>query len=244
MHSSINVRVPLDTFEPGLLSIAELHWLADHIKEPPVAAFMDPLPPGVIRVSVEPVLQRIYEFTELERHRGTSWAGHTAILDTIQDYLAWQERSAEIRRRSRGRVIHPSQYHWDEGGRPYKFAIGADSAALIRTQILDDGSRKPFGVQLAGDAADAVRADLSDVAPWVKASAEAAKSTPKDTIIEHDGKDVCTLTCSICHHTEQFQPGSRGRRMAALGRMSRHLKNAKTDSTRHRMLYSRSFPSR
>ncbi|MEG7679920.1 hypothetical protein U2083_14280, partial [Listeria monocytogenes] len=87
-------------------SVQELHWLADHIKEPPVSAFMDPLPPGVIRATVEPALQRFYELTELERHRKIAWAGTAAVLDSIQAYLEWQERATEIRKRTRGQITH------------------------------------------------------------------------------------------------------------------------------------------
>lgn len=241
MLSSINVRITPDTFEPGIFSDAELRWLADHLTEPPVSAFMDTLPPGVNRAAVEPALVRFYELRELDTHRKIAWAGTDAILDAIQAYLEWQDKTREIAKRTRGRIAHASQFHWDETGKPYKFAIGADGPQLVRTAILDDGTRQSFGVRLTGDAASAMR-DITDIAPWVKSTAN--PELKKDDVSEHVTGAVGTATCSICGHVEQFKAGSRQTRMAALGRMSRHLKLAKTDTTRHRMLYSRKFAAR
>jgi len=239
MNRNLNVRVATDTFEPALFSDAELHWLSDHLTTPPISAFLDPLPPLVNRAAVEPALTRMYELAELERHRKIAWAGIGAIRDSIERYLLWQERAMEIRRRTKNRITNPSMFHWDETGKPTKYAIGADSGQLVRSEILDDGSRRPFGVLLTGRPEDVLRQSIADMAPWVKTPQNPALQN--DEIRNTEKGPNGLFTCSICDHVVPYKVGSAAVKQMARARMGQHLKRAAVDVNRHRMLYSKTF---
>lgn len=241
MLGTLNVNVAPDTFEPGLLSLPELSFLLDHLGEPAHVALykLDPEKShGIIPSRIKVVLDRIYELKELETHRQVEWAGLDAVSDSITRYLDWHSRVQEMKRRGFKRG-EPSQFHWDEMGEPYKYAIGADSAELVRTEILDDGSRKPFGVPLTLTAGQMMQQDLSDVAPWINRGAKKVRSDDKlDEVV--NGRQG-TIRCTVCGKVEEFDTADRTKRMAARGRMAKHLKNAKTEVHRHRLLLRKSF---
>lgn len=243
MNGTLNVTIAPDTFEPGIHSIPELLWLMDHMKEPPVAAFHDFDPEnnkkhrGVMRPRVEPLLARLYELAELEKHRQEEWAGFEALEDSITRYLAWHERVQEMKRRGFRRG-EPSMFHWDEQGEPYKYAIGCDSGEMVRTEIMDDGTRKPFGVQLTMTAREAMSQDLSDVAPWINRGAAKA---PNDSVLVSVKGRMGVMTCSICGKAEEFDAANRTKRAAAHARMGRHLGSAKQERHRHLLLKRRVF---
>lgn len=245
MLGTLNVHVDADTFEPGLCSIPELHFILDHLKEPPVAAFQDfdpqgnPKHRGVIRVRAESILTRLFELQQLQDYRKVEWAGLEAIEDSITRFLSWHDRVQEMKRRGFKRG-EPSMFHWDEMGEPYKFAIGADSGELVRTEIQNDGSRKPFGVKLTHTAAMAMRQDLSDVAPWINRAAH-SENPVVDRLVETVKGRMGNIACSVCGKVEEFDAANRQKRMAARGRMAKHLKNAKQELHRHRLLLRKEF---
>src|SRR4029077_15299548 len=100
---------------------------------------------------IKEVLTTVYEHEQLRTAEDTyEWAGVEPLVDGIRRYLEWLDRSKEIARRgardaSGGLISHPSMYVWDDG-RAFRFGIDADSAEMVRTEILPDGSRRPFGV--------------------------------------------------------------------------------------------------
>lgn len=241
MLNNINLSCDPDTFEPGMFSTPELHFLLEHLKEPPVAAFHDFDPDGkhrgVFRARAGVALQRFYELTELQTHRGIVWAGYEAITDAIIRFLAWQDRSHEIERR--GGPTNPSMWVWDDTGHPYKYAIGADSAEMVRTEILDTGDRKPFGVKLTQTAADALRRDLSDVAPWIKRADNATVRADKLEVVTQG--QMGRVICPVCGKTEEFAAGDRGKLANARARMAKHLKTATQEVNRHRILYTKEY---
>lgn len=242
MLGTLNITVDPDTFEPGLMSLPELHFLLEHAGEPPNVALynMDPAKSqGIIKSRLEMVLTRIYELQELQTHRQVEWAGVDAIHDACERYLDWHTRVQEMKRRGFKRG-EPSMFHWDELGEPYKFAIGADSGELVRTEILDDGSRKPFGVKLTMTPSQMMAMDLSDVAPWINRGKKTLRATP-DKLEESVVKRQGTIRCSVCGKVEEFDSADRQSRMAARGRMGKHLKHAKTEVHRHRLLARTEF---
>lgn len=244
MLGTQNVHVDPDTFEPALLSLPELHFLLEHIGEPAHVALynLDPeKTQGIIKTRIEVVLNRIYELKELQQHRDVEWAGVDAITDSVERYLDWHKRVQEMKRRGFKRG-EPSMFHWDEMGEPYKFAIGADSCELVRTEILDDGSRKPFGVKLTMTPSQMMATDLSDVAPWINRGKQALRKTP-DKLIDEVGKDKRhgSIRCSICDKAEEFDGANRQSRNNARARMGKHLKRATTEIHRHRLLYRSEF---
>lgn len=238
MLSNINLNVERDTFEPGMFSIPELHFMLDHLEEPPIAVFSDDLPPGVMRVRAEFAMTRFYQLHELQQHRGTPWAGYESIKDSILRFLSWHERAEEIKKRSRGSIANASMFVWDGTGQPYKYAIGADSADLVRTEILHDGERQPFGVKLTLNPADVLKSDLSDIAPWIKKD---GKLVAADKLIESTNKRMGKIECPVCGKVEEYDTAARQSKMNARARMAKHLKTAKVEVNRHRILYTKEF---
>lgn len=238
---NINIDVdPNEHFEPGMFSIPDLHFLSDNLRKPPIAAFhaFDPdgKHHGVSQVRTETMLAILYENEQLRQHEGVAWAGYEAIEDSIARFIAWHERCLEIRRR--GGPPNPSMMHWDDTGHAHKYAIGADSCEMVRTEILDDGSRQAFRVRLQLKPEDALRDSLADVAPWMKGKAAA---------IQNDKIEVNTkgrsgfLRCPICQFTQNFQTASPNSQTMARTRMARHLKTATEEVNRHRLLYTKEY---
>lgn len=242
MLSNINTPMHPDEFEPGAFSIQELRFLLEHLEEPPVVAFNEFEPEGkhrgVFRERAGVALQRFYEAEELRKARDIPWAGYDAIADSIARFLAFWDRTLEIRRRSRGRINNPSQYGWDDSGRPFLYATGSDSCEMVRTEIQEDGSRKRFAVRLVGDTNAVLSADLRELAPWIKGPTPEIRA---ERIIVNTKGDTGFYRCPVCEHTEEFDPASRQAQSLAHARMGRHLKRAKTSKNRHTILYTKEY---
>ena len=173
---SINCKVAAHTFEPGIYSNEELAWLLDHLEKPPVVAFHKPLPEGVNRRAVQLLVEELFSLQQLREHNGVEWGfplsdhteerGYAAVKDSILRYLAWMERVELIRDRTDRAVGNASMFSWDSMGNAFKYGIDSDSGQLARTEICDDGTRRPFGVKLLDKGRRALKG-LGDVAPWV-----------------------------------------------------------------------------
>lgn len=235
----------INRFEPAFYSIPDLHFLLENLGEPPAVAMRKPLEPGTHRNTILEVLTAVNEHEQIRAAEdGYAWAGVDALKDSIQRFLEWHDRSREIQRRgardSAGSLIsHPSMYAWDEDGRAFKFAVDADAADVVRSEIQSDGSRRGFGVTLSNVGGDTLP-HISDIAPWVKANPSGPKVTDKvaDERSEKN-KRVASLRCSICDFTQQYDPANAGTRRAAMARMSKHMRDAKTNVNRHRVLLSK-----
>lgn len=233
-----------DVFEPATLSVPELLFVADHIGTPPIAALHREPPPGVNRIEMQQVLGTLYDYCQLEEHEKVAWAGVNAVKDSILRYLAWHERSVEIQRRMRGTIGHPSMYVWDSDGRAIRGGIGADSE-MVRTEILPDGSRKAFAVNLRWPGgANPMTDDISDIAPWIRrAQQEGEVGRATDDLIIEKTKKFGTIKCPICGKSEEFSPENRSSFNLARSRMGKHLKQARLEVARHRLLYTKRFQS-
>lgn len=241
------IRTDAYTFEPALFSHGELRFLLDHLKEPPHAAMHGGLPIGVNATQIEKTLTEFQRLEQLAQYRNVPWAGFDAIADSILRFLSWEEKRSEIFRVTGGpsaqnAIPQASQYEFSENGEAFKFAIGADNAEMARTEILDDGSRRAFAVRLLQADGEASVDMLAKVAPWIKRTS-GNRAANKDTItIDKSGKHG-TITCSVCKKSESFETARRSAFLTARSRMARHLKSAKTDVSRHRLLYRKEFES-
>lgn len=237
------IRVDDNRFEPAVLSNPELAFLLDHIEETPTAALHKGVPAGVNPAEVTKLLTRLQTYDQLQKVHGVAWAGFDAVKDSILRYIAWSERSEEIYRRTGGAsgnksIRYPSLYAWDDQGNAFKAGIDADSNEMVRTEILDDGTRRPFGVNLVEPKGSMIP-QLDEVAPWIRTSAKRADDKVEQKVVGRSG----TLTCTVCGKAEQFDPKSRQTFTMARTRMGRHLKSAKTEVGRHRLLYRKVFES-
>lgn len=230
---------PTDLFEPATLSIPELEFTLQHLGESPAVAFADPAPRGVNPAAVTPLLAKLCELEELQTVKNRPWAGYDQVRDSIIRFLAWQDRCRQIARA--GGPRHPSMYVFD-GGIARRGAIGTDSASMVRSEILDDGTRKKFTVDLLSPRqAAGMSSTAAALMPWLKDVVD--PDVPSLDAVQEDVKRGL-LTCSICDHIVKFDPapekGSRPYNMAR-GHMNRHLRTAKTDVARHQALRARLF---
>ncbi len=213
----------VELFEPAKYSMPELAFLLKHLEESPtVALHGDALPKGVNKDAVVPLLERLSQLSELERVKKAPWAGYEPIRDSIERFIAFQEKC--LQGHAVGDVRHPSQYVWDSTGAAMKTGIGSDSAEMVRTELLEDGTRVPFAVQLTGTARRASR--------WAKKTAPA---TFDDKIaLAANG----TLTCTICDKVVANYDPQKGTRAKnkALADARKHCMKTSTEQGRHRAI--------
>lgn len=217
-----------DKFEPADYSIEELKFMKEHLGETPnVALHADELPVGVNPTAIQVALGRFSELDELAKIKPSAkrkpqpWAGYAAIEDSIDRFISWQERCLEIQRQ--GGPRHPSMHSWDSTGAMSTGGIGTDSVEKVRHEILDDGERKPFAVELLKLNGNAPNM------PWVKKRANADRVTHND-----DG----TYRCSICEKivATYDTDGGKKARNKARSEAQKHLKTSRKEVTRHRAI--------
>lgn len=245
----MSISVEENTFEPGLFSNEELAFLMDHIEESSVVALHDVPPEKYIYIHparIGPFLDKLQTLQQLAIARKQEWCGFEPLKDSILRYMRWMEIEADVLRvtggpKSTSSIAHASQYAWDSSGRAFRFGIDADSAELVRTEILEDGSRRPFAVRLLSDGGE--QPGLETVAPWVKTSKMVKAAMPDDLVEEKRKGRKGSLNCTICGEAIAFDTSVRTQFTAARARMGRHLKTAKDDVARHRLLYRKLYES-
>ena len=220
-------------FDPVSYSIDENKFILAHAGEPPQVALSEPIPgvgtytygdgpskgrtvqTGPSRKAIADALTRIYEFVEMEKHRGQPWCGVAAIKAAITTYLE-QTAKWEKDARTKGAPRHPSMFVFTDKGLPISQGVGAD-AGRVRTYFDANGQRHPFAVSYQGENV------AQWTAPWVAAGKPA--NEPTGSVIEEPGKS--RLECPVCGHTESYNTDSSSSKNAAKARMSRHLKSDK-----------------
>lgn len=216
----------LSVFDPVLYSLQENEFFLEQLGKPPIVA-LSQLPSSVNITAVKPVVERVYELMELEKHSGTPWCGLGVITDKIKVYLAkaaqWQSDS----QKSAAAPRFPSMHSYDARRRAHRSGPGSDSGQ-VRTYFGPDGQRIPFAVELVPTG------DVEWSADWVTADLPA-----KGAGIQVN-QDANRVEC-FCGHTESFNPESRGSFNAARARMSKHLRTAKADVERHREVQTAEF---
>lgn len=217
----------MEVFDPVQYSIQENEFLREFVGVPPTVA-LKVVPSTVNPRAVKPVLDRVYELVEEEKHTGQAWCGVQALKDAIDSYLSKQERWVADRKRSRSAPRFPTMHSYDAKRRPHYQGPGSDSGQ-VRTYINAQGERVPFAVSLI---------DVGEV-EWQPewATVDALGNGIK---VDDDNKRI---ECLICGHTESFKPDSRSSYNAARGRISKHLRNAKDKQDEHRECHTLEFGS-
>lgn len=172
----------VDTFEPADFSLEELRFMLDHIKESPAVALHGGVPKGVNPVAIRAALSRFRELDELSAARRVAWSGYEPITDSIERFIAFQEKCLEAQKF--GEPRHPSQSIWDSTGARIEQGIGSDASEKVRNELLSDGTRRPFTVKLI----DGKR--RSSI--WGR-SAQQAVDTTNDRITHENGVIFCTI---------------------------------------------------
>ena len=236
------------TFDPVALSVAENEFVIRHLGEPWSIAGRDihpvPLtaphrkdrnpvhyPDGVTPAAVRPVIDRVYELLDLEKHHGESWEGVEAIKMAAQVYIdqchKWE------RDKLRGAPRFPSMHSFDSKGRPFKGGPGSDTGR-VQTYFDKDGNRQKFAVEFVKTAKDQWMAE------WAQKAGTQADQ-PEGGLTNDTDKH--RWEC-FCGHTEAYKVESRQSFNMARGRMSRHLRTAKDETFRHREIHTANFGSR
>ena len=230
-------------------SLQECEFLYKHLGEPWVVAGQDiksvrvpnprkggadslMYPDGVIPASVKPVIDRVYELIELEKHSGQPWIGVEKVKEALKTYLD-QAAKWEASKGRRGAPRFPSMASFDGKNRPHLQAPGSDSGK-VTTYFDTDGQRKSLIIQL-------MDVDLTEWVPeWASPEPPAApKVDPAAAVITNDQAN--RVECLVCGHTESFKPESRASFNAARARMSRHLRSSKVQVELHREAHSNEF---
>lgn len=218
-----------DRFEPADYSIEELKFMKEHLGETPNVALHGEIPTGVNPAAIQCALGRFTELDELSKIKATAkrkpqpWAGYEAIVDSIDRFINWHETSLEIK--AQGGPRHPSMHSWDSTGAMSTGGIGTDSVEKVRTEILNDGTRKPFAVDLLK--LDGKTPNM----PWVTKQASADR-------IEHnaDGTYRCTICNKIVATYETEGSNVKRARNKARSDAAKHLKTSRKEVSRHRAI--------
>lgn len=224
----------IQQFDPGIYSEDENKFLLAHIGEPTIVALRQLAPPVNPR-AVRPILERVNELLDLEKHEGASWAGVGAIKTSIEVWLRENAKWERDNARNPKAPRYPSMYSFDARGRAHKGGIGSDSNRP-RTYFGPAGERIPFAVELLPD----------NVAPWTapgftEQSAEVTLFI--DSTLNRIECRVPQADGSVCGHTESYKAESRASYSAARARMSKHLRKATNNEEGHRELHTNEFGS-
>lgn len=211
-------------FDPVKYSIKENEYLREVLGQPTIVALRSK-PADVNVAAVRPVLERIQELVDLEKHANLEWCGVDALKKSITIYLEQAEKWSLDKRR--GRPRYPSMHTFDSRGVAHRSGPGSDQGQ-VRTYFEGD-KRIKFEVQLIADNVEEYRPE------WFEAD------KPKNGLILD--KDKNRIECSVCGHTETYRPDSRGSYNVARGRMSKHLRNAKDEVQAHREIHTNEFGS-
>lgn len=228
------MHVMTDRFEPADFSIEELKFMKEHMGETPIVALHGEIPVGVNPAAIQAAFGKFTELDELSKIKPTGkrkpqpWAGYESIVDSIDRFINWQEKCLEIQRQ--GGPRHPSMHSWDSTGAISSGGIGTDSVEKVRNEILDDGTRRPFAVELL---------KLNGTAPnmpWVKKQKLADR-------IEHndDGTYRCTICNKIVATYETEGSNVKKARNKARGEAQKHMRTSRKEVTRHRAILNVPF---
>lgn len=211
-----------NTFNPVKFSIAENEYLLANLGKPPVVALRG-LPAEVNMAAVRPIMEQVYGLIELAKHSGQEWAGVEAMKAGISIYLEQAAKWKADKKRFRGAPRFPTMSIYDHRKRPHRQGPGSD-AQEVQTYFDAAGNRHKFEVDLVP----------SGIPDWNAPGQEAPN--PGGLVVEEK-----RIVCTVCTHTESFNPESRASQNAARARMSKHLRTSTDEVDRHRELHTLEF---
>ncbi len=234
-------KVEILDFDPTVFSLEELNWLLENLDKPTyiamqsIRAVRQPAdhknknsvvyPDGVNPNQVKPLLEKLDQLDQEEKHSGAKWVGREAIKVAIRTWIAVDAKWEKDWRRTRGKAPRfPSFYSFDTRGRGHWGGTGSDNGK-IKTYFNEKGQRVMLSIPLIDE----------ETIEWNPGYTEAPASVDL-TVNEALHRIEC-----FCGHTEQFKEGSRPSFTAARARMSKHMRNVTDEVERHRELYTLEF---
>ena len=224
---------PQYSFDPVTLGTVDLEFLLEHVGKPTIVALRN-AGPNVLPAAVRPILDRVNELQELEKHEGLKWVGIEAIKNAIHIWFRENKKWKNDHTRNPKAPRWPSLYSYDAKGRPHWGGPGSDSGR-VRTWFGPAGERIPFAINYIVD----------DAPEW---KAPGFTETPADKFIKIDTEShriECRVPVrdGICGHSESYKGESRTSYAAARARMSKHLRKATENIDQHRETYTNEFGS-
>lgn len=215
-----------DTFDPVLLSLEENAFLLEHVGKPPAVVARVPPPIGVNLKAVMPVIEKVYQLDEIQKHDKEVWVGVETIRAKCQTYLEQKADWARMKARAGGNFpTSPTMSAWDAHGKSHVGGTGSDSQR-VRTYFDANGERQPLAVSLHDHG-------VAFKPPWIK------NGVVYDALNVDEQKG--SMSCPICNHTDTYDTASQSAKNAASARMARHLTSAKKDVDAHRALHIKVF---
>lgn len=222
----------IHSFDPVKFSNAENDFLLENLGLPTVVALRKVTFP-VNPKAVKPILDRVNELIELEKHDGVKWVGIDRLKQAI---YKWREQNAkwlsDYNKSGKKAPRWPSMYSFDSKGRPHWAGPGSDSGQ-VRTYFGPAGERIPFEVLLVPD----------NYVEWVAPTIAEDNSDPLLYVDPQANRIECRVPVDggFCGHTESYKAGSRSSYNAARARMSKHLRKATQNAEAHRELHTNEF---
>src|SRR5687767_11814347 len=136
----------ISTFDPVRFSDAENQFLLENLGLPTAVAMRKVAPP-VNPKAVKPVLDRVNDLQEIEKHDGIKWVGIERLKDSINQWFKQNAKWKNDHRKNRKAPRWPSLYSYDSKGRPHWSGPGSDSGQ-VQTYFGPAGERIPFEVLL------------------------------------------------------------------------------------------------
>ncbi len=240
----------MNQFNPVLYSNQENEFLLAHLGKPAIVALKEikgvvnpkasprdknPIiyPDGVVPASVKPVLDRVYELQELEKHEGLKWVGVEKMKEAITVWLKENAKWLADNRNTRGRAPrYPSLYTFDAKGKGHFGAPGSDSG-MVKTYFGPAGERIPFEIEL-----------IAENQAWTAPTVKDENLSPYLFVDADSHRIECRVPMAdgtLCGHTESYKQASRSSFNAARARMSKHLRKATNEVEAHRELHALEF---
>lgn len=219
-------------FDPVLLTTADNQFLLDNLGKPSIVALRN-APPAVLVAAVKPILDRVNELMELEKHEGFQWVGVEKMKEAINTWFRENTKWKNDHIRNKRAPRWPSLYSYDSKGRPHRSGPGSDSGR-VRTYFKPDGTRAPFAVQLVTD----------ERPEWAAPGFTEQSTEPLLKIDQASHRIECLVPIAdgkFCGHAETFKIDSRASYNAARARMSKHLRKATESVEAHRELHTNEF---
>ena len=216
----------INSFDPVDYSVQECQFLIGALGKPPIVAMAE-VPAKVNPKAVKPILDRVYELLEMQKHNPAfQWVGVPALVEKLEAYLRENARWKADNKRFRKAPRFPSMYSFDSKGRAHRGGIGSDSGR-VRSYFSPDGERVRFEIPLFNEFAG----------EWAPPGFT-EKSTSGGLVVDDVNNRI---ECKVCGHTESFKPESRASYSAARARMSKHLRKATDKVDEHREIHTAEF---
>lgn len=221
----------INRFEPAFYSIEENEFLFENVGKSPAVALHGGTPKNVNPKAVRPVLERVYELMELDKHQGQEWAGLDALKQSLRIYIDSVKEWEDDKRK--GAPYPPTMFDLDSRGRARFGGIGSD-AGYVSTYFDANGGRRKLGVNLTTDGIA-----QKYIPAWARRKMELHR-TPQSLVID---EALGHVSCPVCQFVVNYNPDDTTKLNVAKAQMGKHMLRATKDPDDHKAAYGAIFRS-